>query len=99
MAREKLDDEEIAGRIHAMDGWSVRNGKLHRELRFPTFKDALAFMNAVGEQADEMDHHPDWCNTYNRVVIDLMTHDAGGITERDFELATVIDRAVAQGSR
>ena len=99
MAREKLDDEEIAGRIHAMEGWSVRNGKLHRELKFPTFKDALAFMNTVGEQADELDHHPDWCNTYNRVVIDLMTHDAGGITERDFQLASVIDRAAALGVR
>ena len=90
--RDRLDDEEIAGRIHSMDGWSVRSGKLHRELTFASFSDALAFMNAVGARADEMDHHPDWCNSYNRVVIDLVSHDVGGISERDFRLATIIDR-------
>ena len=96
--RDRLDDEEIAGRIHAMDGWSVRNGKLHRELKFKSFADAIEFMSAVAPQADEMDHQPDWCNTYNRVVVDLSTHDAGGITELDFRLATVIDREAGTAS-
>ena len=94
--RDRLDDEEIAGRIHGMDGWSVRNGKLHRELTFPSFAAAFAFMTAVAEEAERLNHHPDWFNSYNKLTIDLSSHDVGGISERDFRLASVIDRVFQQ---
>ena len=68
-------------------GWEVRGGKLHREFRFADFVSAFAFMAAVALVAERSDHHPEWSNVYNRVVIDLSTHDAGGLTAKDFELA------------
>ena len=73
--------------------WDLVSGKLHRELRFPNFVDAFAFMTAIAIHAEKADHHPEWSNVYNRVVIDLVTHDASGITEQDFALATTIDAA------
>lgn len=90
-----LDAEALASRVACMKDWSVRDGKLHRELVFPDFKAAFAFMTRVAAVADRMDHHPEWSNVYNRVTIDLTTHDAGGITESDFELAGEVEAAAA----
>ncbi len=73
--------------------WDLVSGKLHRELNFPSFVDAFAFMTAIAIHAEKADHHPEWSNVYNRVVIDLVTHDANGITEQDLALATTIDAA------
>ncbi len=88
MARpQKLSDEEIRTRLAAVPGWQVVNGKLHRELRFKDFVGAFGFMASLALVAEARNHHPEWFNVYNRVVIDLTTHDAGGITELDFELA------------
>jgi 4a-hydroxytetrahydrobiopterin dehydratase len=93
MARPtRLDLAEIERRIAELSEWSLAGGKLHREYRFPDFKSAFSFMTAVALKADEMDHHPEWSNVYNRVTIDLTTHDAGGLTELDFELATEAER-------
>lgn len=64
-----------------------------REFVFPDFAQAFAFMTRVALEAEKRDHHPDWSNVYNRVTIALSTHDAGGLTERDFDLARAIDRA------
>ncbi len=72
-------------------GWEEVGGKLHRELVFADFAEAFAFMQRVAGVAEELDHHPDWCNSFNRVTIDLVTHSAGGITEKDRELARRID--------
>ncbi|HSB40756.1 MAG TPA: 4a-hydroxytetrahydrobiopterin dehydratase [Methylomirabilota bacterium] len=83
----RLADAEVRQRLAALPGWAVKDGKLHRELTFPDFTQAFAFMSDVAREADGLDHHPEWCNVYNRVVIDLTTHDAGGITALDFELA------------
>lgn len=65
---------------------------LHRDLRFPTFRAAFAFMTRVAQAAEELNHHPEWSNVYNRVSITLTTHDAGGLTELDVQLATAVDK-------
>jgi 4a-hydroxytetrahydrobiopterin dehydratase len=90
--RRKLGDEEIRERLAALPAWEVRGAKLHRELKFGDFAQAFGFMGAVALVAEKMDHHPEWSNVYNRVTVDLSTHDAGGITALDFELARAIDR-------
>ena len=88
MARPpKLADADVTQRLAALPAWTVKDGKLHRELTFPDFTQAFAFMTDVAREADALDHHPEWFNVYNRVVIDLATHDASGITSLDFELA------------
>jgi len=87
----KLTNQEIETRLAALPKWSVVDGKLHRELTFLDFVHAFGFMTQVAIVAERSDHHPEWSNVYNRVVIDLTTHDAGGLSSRDFELATAID--------
>jgi len=76
--------------IGRLPGWEVREGRLHRELRFADFSRAFGFMAAVATVAQGMDHHPDWSNAYSTVVIDLVTHDVGGITELDVALASTM---------
>jgi 4a-hydroxytetrahydrobiopterin dehydratase len=71
--------------------WAEVGGKLHRELTFADFTEAWAFMQRVAEVAEELDHHPDWCNSWNRVTINLFSHSAGAITDKDRELARRID--------
>jgi 4a-hydroxytetrahydrobiopterin dehydratase len=88
MARPaRLSDDEIRRRLERLPGWALRSGKLHREFTFPDFIRAFAFMAGAALRAEAMGHHPEWFNVYNRVVVDLMTHDASGITALDFELA------------
>jgi 4a-hydroxytetrahydrobiopterin dehydratase len=87
MPRTLLSEQDVRARLSALPGWEVRDGKLHRELSFPSFVEAFAFMTAFALVAERLDHHPDWRNVYNRVVIDLWTHDVGGLTALDFELA------------
>jgi 4a-hydroxytetrahydrobiopterin dehydratase len=89
---KKLTDREVAEAITCLPGWRVANDKLHREFVFEDFKAAFAFMTRVAVLAENRDHHPDWSNVYNRVTIDLETHDTGGITEKDCDLATAIER-------
>ena len=91
MARKKLTDTEIQENLEQLNGWTVENGKLHKELQFDTFVTAFGFMAQLALIAESMNHHPEWFNVYNRVTIDLMTHDAGGISELDFELAKHAD--------
>jgi 4a-hydroxytetrahydrobiopterin dehydratase len=90
--RALLSAAEVSSRIDALEGWVIREGALYRELKFPSFAEAFGFMAAVAAEAQAMDHHPDWTNVYNRVAIRLNTHDAGGVTALDFELAMKIDR-------
>ena len=88
----KLDSSEVSARLAALPGWALREGKLHREFRFQDFSEAFAFMTRVAMLAEHHAHHPDWSNVYNRVTIELSTHDAGGITALDFELAQAANR-------
>ena len=76
------------------DLWSVKEEKLNREFKFPNFILAFGFMTQVAILAEKADHHPEWSNVYNRVVINLTTHDAGGISKKDFELAQKISQLV-----
>jgi len=83
----KLEESAIREALAALPGWTLSGGKLHRELRFADFVQAFGFMASAALVAEAMNHHPEWSNVYARVVIDLVTHDAGGVTELDLELA------------
>ena len=91
MAITKLNDAEISVQLEEISGWTVENEKLHREFQFNSFVEAFGFMASVALIAESMNHHPEWFNVYNRVTVDLATHDAGGISALDFELAKKID--------
>lgn len=87
----RLPEAEIAAACAALPGWERRGERLRREFLFRDFAAAFAFMTRVAALAEQRDHHPDWSNAWNRVVIELTSHDAGGLTRRDFELAAAID--------
>jgi len=95
MGREKLSEQEIAAEAAKLPGWSVAAGKLRRTFTFKDFSEAWGFMSRVALAAEKMDHHPDWSNVWNRVTIELSTHDAGGLTKNDFALAAKINTLVA----
>jgi len=78
------------------EGWSIAGGKLHRELEFQNFVEAFGFMSMVALVAEKADHHPDWSNSWNKVVIDLVSHDKGEITDRDREMAQKINNALGE---
>ena len=88
---QRLTDVEITDHVSRLDGWEVQGGKLHREFQFENFVEAFGFMSRAALVAEKMDHHPEWFNVYNRVVVDLSTHDVGGISPRDFELAATMN--------
>jgi len=91
-----LAPEEVAERLATVPDWQMVDGHLHRELTFANFTEAWAFMNRVAPIAEQLDHHPNWSNVWNSVVIDITSHDSGGPTERCFALAKGID-GVAKG--
>jgi 4a-hydroxytetrahydrobiopterin dehydratase len=84
--------QEVASHLAALPGWQVIGGVLTRTFPFKDFPAALAFVNRVGEQAEKASHHPDIDIRYNRVRLGLVTHDAGGLTANDFDLAAVADK-------
>src|SRR6478735_4955605 len=89
MARPaKLDESALTQAVAGLADWEVVDGALHREFTFGDFECAFGFMASVATAAEKLDHHPDWSNSYNKVVVDLSIHDAGGITELDVALAT-----------
>jgi 4a-hydroxytetrahydrobiopterin dehydratase len=88
---EKLSDEVIHERLRDLPGWSLQDGKLTREYHFPNFVDAFGFMTQVAMVAEKSNHHPEWFNVYNKVIVQLTTHEAKGISERDFALAATMD--------
>ena len=88
MARPtKLDDDAVRARLASLPGWRFVDGKLHREIQFDDFAAAFGFMARMALVSESMNHHPDWSNVYDRVAVDLHTHDAGGVTELDFAWA------------
>ena len=93
MAVTRLSEKEVFAELEKLPGWSIAQGKLHRAFEFRDFRQAFAFMTGVALAAEAMNHHPDWSNSWNKVVIDLMTHSAGGLTKNDFELAGKIQQA------
>ncbi len=84
---ELVSDPHVAG-------WSVVDGRLHREFSFADFSEAFGFMARVALVAEKLDHHPDWSNSWNRVTIDIVNHDRGGITDRCVDFAGRVNRLV-----
>ena len=82
-----LSASELDLALQELKSWSIERGKLHRQFQFPSFVKAFGFMTSVALVAETMGHHPEWCNVYNRISVDLTTHDAGGITMNDIHLA------------
>lgn len=91
MRYRKLSEEEVQEALSRLPGWSVVHGKLHREYRFPDFVHAFGFMATAAIAIEAMNHHPEWSNVWNRVTVDLTTHDTGGITAHDTELAAKLE--------
>lgn len=87
----RLNEAEIMSGLAALPEWTLVNGKLHREYKFPEFSHAIGFMATTAPAIEKMNHHPEWANVYNRVTVDLMTHDAGGVTRKDLELAALLE--------
>jgi 4a-hydroxytetrahydrobiopterin dehydratase len=83
----QLSTDAINAALGELPGWSVERGKLHRQFQFNSFVEAFGFMSSVALVAESMGHHPEWFNVYNRVTVDLTTHDAGGISDKDIALA------------
>jgi 4a-hydroxytetrahydrobiopterin dehydratase len=92
MNATKLSKQDAAKELKKIAGWSIERGNLHRVFEFKDFSQAFGFMTQVALAAESMNHHPDWSNAWNKVVIDLSTHSAGGLTTNDFELAGKIQK-------
>ncbi len=90
MART-LDEATIRDKLGRLEGWSLAAGKLHKAYTFPDFSAAFGFMSRVALLAEKRNHHPEIRNSYSSVVLDLVTHDDGGVTDADFELAEAIE--------
>ena len=91
---KKLRDEEIEGQLQTLEGWEYREGALHTALEFENFKEAFSVMVRIAFEAEMLNHHPDWTNVYNELSITLTTHEAGGVTEKDFKLARSIEEII-----
>ncbi len=94
---QRLNDAERAGLASVLPAWQVVQGRdaIRRELRFRDFSEAWGFMSRVALLAEQHNHHPDWSNVWNTVRVELSTHDAGGLTEKDVALARAIDALLA----
>ena len=87
----RLNPEEINQQLQDLEGWSIVDEKLHKEFLFDTFNQAFGFMTRAAMEIEKMNHHPEWFNVYNRITIELTTHDAGGITKNDINLAKILN--------
>src|SRR5262245_40917927 len=87
-----LSPDEVREGLKKLPSWTLKEGKLHRDFTFKKFTEAFAFMTKVAAVADKQDHHPEWSNVYNRVSVELITHDAGpALSERDLRFAREVD--------
>ena len=92
MTRRKLDDHEIAEALQNLPGWQVLDGKLHKTFRFTSFAGAIGWMMSAAILAEKLDHHPEWSNVYNRVTVNLVTHDLGNVISTfDADLARQLE--------
>jgi 4a-hydroxytetrahydrobiopterin dehydratase len=88
---EKLTSDDVRKRLKSLDDWSLEDGKLRRDFKFPDFVRAFGFMTSAAIEAEKLNHHPEWSNVYNKVTVHLVTHEAEGITDLDFRLASKLD--------
>jgi 4a-hydroxytetrahydrobiopterin dehydratase len=96
MPAPRLGEAEIQAALQQLEGWSYAGGKLHRDYAFADFIHAFGFMATAALAIEKLNHHPDWSNAWNRVVVDLTTHDSGGVTRKDVELAHLLDGFAAR---
>ncbi len=96
--RVKIAEDVAQSMLEDIPGWSLRNGKLFRSLQFKDFTTAFGFMTQVAILAEKADHHPEWFNVYNKLEIELTTHDVGGLSQRDFLLAAQINAVFSASS-
>ncbi|MFZ0183995.1 MAG: 4a-hydroxytetrahydrobiopterin dehydratase [Nitrosotalea sp.] len=87
----RLSDEQIKTELKELSGWGIVNGKLHKDFVFDDFVEAFGFMTRAAIHIEKMNHHPEWFNVYNKISVDLVTHDAGGITQNDIILARTLN--------
>ncbi len=87
----RLSQMDIDEQLKNLPGWSVVNEKLHKEFQFDSFNQAFGFMTRAAMEIEKMNHHPEWFNVYNRITVELTTHDAGGITRNDVNLAKILN--------
>ena len=92
----KLSEDEIKNELNRLKGWTIVDGKLNRTFEFADFNEAFGFMTRVAMEVEKLNHHPEWFNVYNRVKIELVTHDVGGLSNFDFKLAGIINRIAAK---
>ena len=90
----RLSELEIEEELKQLSEWRIKNDKLHKEFKFDNFNQAFGFMTRAAMEIEKMNHHPEWFNVYNRITVELTTHDAGGITKNDVNLARILDSLV-----
>lgn len=96
MAKQKLSESEIEKALVELPGWEVKDGKLHKQFKFGSFAEAMGWMVSVALYADKQDHHPEWSNVYNKVSVNLVTHDLGNaISNLDVDLARKMEDLAA----
>lgn len=95
---EKLSTSEIEKELKKLEGWEFNENALETTFEFQNFKEAFTLMTRIAFECEAQNHHPDWTNVYNRLHIRLSTHDAGGVTRKDFELASLIEQLVSTES-
>ncbi len=94
MPLEKLSSETIENELKNLAGWSIVNGKLHKDFQFDDFNQAFGFMTRAAMHIEKMNHHPEWFNVYNKLSVELITHDVQGITQNDINLAKILNALV-----
>jgi len=87
----RLSSESIDIELKNLKGWKVVNNKIHKEFEFNDFNQAFGFMTRAAMHIEKLNHHPEWFNVYNKIIVDLTTHDAGGITQNDIILAKILN--------
>ncbi len=92
---EALSEKVILEKLQEFKDWTYNENAIHTSLEFKDFKDAFSVMTRIAFEAEKLNHHPDWTNVYNNLQISLSTHDAKGVTQKDFDLAKIIDELVS----
>ena len=92
---EALSEKVILEKLQGFKDWTYNENAIHTSLEFQDFKDAFSVMTRIAFEAEKLNHHPDWTNVYNNLQISLSTHDAKGVTQKDFDLAKIIDELVS----
>lgn len=91
---KRLSENEINDKLESLEGWTYNGNAIQTSFEFENFKEAFTLMTRIAFEAEAAQHHPEWSNVYNQLEITLSTHDAGGVTEKDFELAKAIEKIV-----